>query len=442
MADTKTSALPDAGAIAGTEIVPVVQSGSNRKLSLSALLTWITAALAAAARLVPTGGTNGQVLRANVDGDPVFETVGLVPAGSVMGYVLRQTGSGPYDHGWGAVRELPEVDPGGLDTDKFVKWDGGSWVYAFAPDQSAGSDGQLQYKATGGGFAGASKAGIGASGSLELAADSAPTTPAAGKNTTHLTARGGRTQLATLAHAGAALPLQPSLAHSRLGYWSTIGGANTAPTGVGIVAPSLGSGTAAARTPAATNLLTSTRRIGNRSAATAGSSAGFRASTRLFFRNTSDPWGGFYCVFRFGEGDIVSDSRAFCGMIADNGLIANVNPSTLLSIAGMAYDSGDTNWYIVHNDTSGTATKVDLGADYPCNTDDTAYEITIWAPAGESSVWVEVWRMGTAHRTTVEITSDLPASGTLLAPQLWVNNGPTAAAKTVDLIHMVIESDY
>jgi hypothetical protein len=182
VADTKISALSSAGALTGDEVVPIVQSGGNFKLALSALLTWITTSLNAAARLVPlvganpnghalrivsgvpvwfavsempdtsaatdgevvrlvggapawsptreipTGGTNGQVLRANIDGDPVFETVGLVAPGSVVGYVYRQTGSGPYDHEWGAVRELP--DPSGATEGDVLTIDGtGTPVY-------------------------------------------------------------------------------------------------------------------------------------------------------------------------------------------------------------------------------------------------------------------------------------------------------------------------
>lgn len=104
-------------------------------LTMLSVYNWILGKLEANNRAVPTGGTTGQVLRINGLSVPAFETVGLVPAGSVVGYVLRQTGAGAYDNAWGSVRELPEPDPGGLDDGKFVQYDGGgSWVYALPPE--------------------------------------------------------------------------------------------------------------------------------------------------------------------------------------------------------------------------------------------------------------------------------------------------------------------
>ena len=45
MADTKISADPTAGAFDGTEIIPVVQAGANKKSALSALKTWVLTGL-------------------------------------------------------------------------------------------------------------------------------------------------------------------------------------------------------------------------------------------------------------------------------------------------------------------------------------------------------------------------------------------------------------
>lgn len=235
--------------------------------------------------------------------------------------------------------------------------------------------------------------------------------------------------------------LQPFWGRNKIGYWSAIGNATTAVVGVGIVAPTLISGSAASYNVASTSLLTSMRRLGNGSAATAGSSAGFRQGSVQFFRSTN-PWGGFHKVTRFAEGTVVADSRCFVGLHASTGAIGNVNPSTLLNIIGMGFDSGETNWSIMHNDGAGVATKISLGANFPCNQTTDAYELSIFAPPGQSSVWVQVDRLGTAFSTTVQITTDLPALGTMLAVHIWTNNGPTAATKTIVLVSMYIETDY
>jgi hypothetical protein len=122
--------------------------------------------------------------------------------------------------------------------------------------------------------------------------------------------------------------------------------------------------------------------------------------------------------------------------------IGNVNPSTILNMIGVGFDSGETTWRILHNDGSGVATKIDLGANFPCNTSTEAYEVAIFAPPGQSSVWVQVSRLGTIHSTTVEITTNLPAINTLLTFHLWCNNGTTAAAKTLNFTTVYIETDY
>lgn len=441
MADTKTSALPDAGAIAGTEIVPVVQSGSNRKLSLSALLTWIAAALAAAARLVPTGGTNGQVLRANVDGDPVFETVGLVPAGSVMGYVLRQTGSGPYDHGWGAVRELPEVDPGGLDTDKLVKWDGGAWVYAFAPDQSAGSEGQLQYKATGGGFAGATNAWIGASGSLELAVDAAPTTPASTKVGACGVADGGQTALGWVATDGRIERAAPR-AKRRAGVYVIPGGAT--PTSVGVTTSAEGTVAGVAINSAALPK-SAIGRVSYSTAASAGSSAGLRFAQTYLYRGADASSGGFNARFLFAAADAapVADRRCFVGLIGSGGVFGNVNPSSKLNCVAIGADSGEADLSIIHNDGSGTANKISLTGWAQADTA-AVYELELWCAPGASNVHYRATKRTAGSAPVVlqgAINSELPAANQLLTHYVWVNNGVSTDSATVEFMGLEVERD-
>lgn len=409
MATKKISELASAGALAGTEQLPVVQSGSTVKVALSALLAWITAALLAAKRLIPTGGTDGQYLRrVGIDGDHEWSSAGLVPDSSNAGYYLKQRSGTAGDYGF---EPLPPP---------------------------AGDPGAIQYSDSGV-LAGSLTAKI-VDGDLTLTAPGSVTPPAAGEVKVVGEQIANRGLPAFLGALGPECSLQPFWGRSRIGYWSAIGNASTAPVGVGIVAPTLISGTASSANVAATSLLESMRRIGNTSAATAASSCGFRQGTTQFFRSTN-LWGGFHFVARFAE-SALADSRVFVGLHASTAAIGNVNPSTLLNTIGMAYDSGETTWRIIHNDSSGLANKIDLGANFPCNQSTQAYEISIYAPPGQSSVWVQVTRLGTSFSTTVQITTDLPALGTMLAVHMNANNGTTAATKTIVLVTMYIETDF
>ena len=337
MADTKTSALPDAGALAGTELVPIVQSGSNRKLSLSTLLTWITAALLTAKRLIPDGGTDGQYLRREgLDGDL----------------------------GWSAP-------PEGLP------------AYSSTPD----------------GYTLALVAGVPAWGLPPRA----------------------RRRVVTAATPGSA-----SLVHAGLS--------------------SVGEGTAGAVSPAASAPpVTAVVRLSFTTAASAGSSAGFRYTVAYLYRGADASCGGFYwrCVWSPQDAATVAQRRCFVGLTAATGAFGNVNPSSKTDIFGVGADSGDADLSIIHNDSTGAAAKITLtGFDQ----DDTEalYDALLWCLPGDSALRYRVTRHKAGGAPTIlegAVTSDIPAADTLLTHYVWVNNGSTALAAVVHFAVLEVERD-
>lgn len=411
---TPPQALADSDIVAAEQEVSGVWT--TCKITLLALYTYVLGKLNTAGRIIPAGGTTDQL--------------------------LGKTSNTDYAVSWRTVYGLPTPN-GSLDDDKFVKYDGGgTWSYAFPPDQSAGSVSQIQVKASGGGFAGASKAEIDANGSLRLVVDATPATPAVDKVAFPAIKIGGRPVLAQLAAYGGIVTPSLAWATSKIGVWASQGNAAVAPAALGIPAATAIGANGSRDVTAGSTTLAGLRRAYNASAGTAGSSCGWRVAALQFYRSTAaDGTGGFFLAFRFGEEIAPADGRMFVGLYGTNAAIGNVNPSTLLNIIGVGYDSGETSWSIMHNDGSGTATKTSLGSNFPCNSTSDAYDLYIWAPSGQESVWVEVVRLGTAHKTTLEITADLPALNTLLAPQVWANNGTTAGAKGISLSHMYTEVD-
>ena len=97
--------------------------------------------------------------------------------------------------------------------------------------------------------------------------------------------------------------------------------------------------------------------------------------------------------------------------------------------------------FIIHNDGTGTATSVDLGVNYPANSNLYIYDIKITStgsssPTGSGGVYTGV----TVRRTTVStgatistdytVTSNYP-TGVGINPVLWITNNATAAANSL-----------
>lgn len=188
-----------------------------------------------------------------------------------------------------------------------------------------------------------------------------------------------------------------------------------------------GIGNSAAVTIAATSTFTRQQRLRRlTTATTAGLSCGRSPGTNNLVACLD---GGFILTQRFGCSDAatVANGRAMVGLTALATAPANANPSASTNIITVGWDSGDANLQLIHNDGSGTATKVDLGANFPANTLSTDwYEVTFLALPGAGTVNYFVRRVNTGDTTTGSITTDLPSGSTLLGPLLWRNNGTTA----------------
>lgn len=100
--------------------------------------------------------------------------------------------------------------------------------------------------------------------------------------------------------------------------------------------------------------------------------AGFRTNAWTHgFGNTSG-MGGFYFNGVAGPATGCSNttSRFFFGMGNSLSAPTDVDPSTLGSLFGIAFDDDDSNLQFIYNDAAGTATKIDLGSNFPVGTSD------------------------------------------------------------------------
>jgi hypothetical protein len=227
------------------------------------------------------------------------------------------------------------------------------------------------------------------------------------------------------------------LTGDKYGLWSALGNVTT------VALVSFGNtttGVVTARTVATTNLSTSLRRLAFVSAALAGSSAGTRHAALQFFRgNGTAGVGGFLYVARFVIDQTQADMRWFVGLHSSGAVIGNVNPSTLLNFVGFAIDSAQTTVRFMRNDGAGAATAIDLGASFPATTATAVYEARIWCRPNGADIFYSLERLDVQQYIEGSVSTDIPANTTLLSPQIWMNNGLTAATVTIAVMNQYIE---
>ena len=270
-----------------------------------------------------------------------------------------------------------------------------------------------------------------------------PATPTTG---TRLFARfrAGRrmtSQLGPMAHA---YEFQPAFFTNNVSMWQALGGSTT---------PSLWAftntvtGTATARAVATTNFFNTMKRLGFVSAASTGSSAGVRHGVAQWYRGNGSGLGGFLYVCRFGlsSATTVANQRWLVGMSATTGALGNANPSTFFNFVGVGQDTGDSSIFAMYNDGSGAATKVDLGvANFPTPTNSVSwYEFRLFVPSNGATFYWSLENLVTGALTegNTNASANVPSNTTLLGPQVWINNGTTAAAVGIDVGVQYIESD-
>lgn len=270
----------------------------------------------------------------------------------------------------------------------------------------------------------------------------APTVPAAGNVKLFGRELATRMMAAIVGPSGLDVTLQPFLGRNKVGQWSAVGNTVTTPiTAFGLALPTILS-TATARTVVAgSTCLAAMRRIGYVSAATAAAVCGWRLAVGQFFRGSTPLAGGFFHVLRFGLSDVVfgPGTRTFAGMMAQVTAPGDVNPSARANILGVGHDDGDANWQVMHNDATGTATKVDTGI--PVNATD-ALELIVFAPPAGSGVGFRFTNLETGAFFAAVVSNDIPLPTQLLTMNCVRTTAATTASVGIDLVTAYIETDF
>jgi hypothetical protein len=93
--------------------------------------------------------------------------------------------------------------------------------------------------------------------------------------------------------------------------------------------------------------------------------------------------------------------------------IASTQPSAKTDIVGICFERGDTNWSFIHNDSSGTATKVDLGASFAV----TAKEMLVFEVStipNSGTIYYKVTNLTSGATSSGSVSSNIPSTSTFL----------------------------
>ena len=269
-----------------------------------------------------------------------------------------------------------------------------------------------------------------------------PTIPSDSYGTIFIKKIGGRMMAAQIGPSGLDTTLQANLGGNKVAMWMPPGGSTTVP-GVFGMAALTATGTATARTVGVANLLARMTRLGYVSAATAGALAGGREAVAKYTTGAGPGLGGFFARYRFGVSDAatVAGARMFIGLDALTAAPTNIDPSTKVNCIGVAQIATSNNLNIVYGNAT-AKTPIDLGANFPANTNVDAYELNLFAPPAGGCYW-QVRRLNTTFEATGFLSSaEVPIATQLLCHQLWRCNNATALAVGLDVCGIYIETDH
>ena len=269
------------------------------------------------------------------------------------------------------------------------------------------------------------------------------TNPTAGADTlaTYNLPIAGRQILRMVGPAGLDTAVQPALFGNGIIFLAP--NTTTSMFAMGTVAPTF-VGTASTPTLNANSLRESVRRTQLLSAATAGSASELRIAYASVWRGNGAGLGGFFYRCRFAIGSEVATQRLAVGLWASTAATTvTIDPSTLVNAVFVGNDAADTNLQIMYNNAAGACVKIDLGAGFPKVERGAIYDVTFFCPPNASTINYQVTKLnnGATVSGALGTTAELPVETTFLAPHAYLNNGGTAAAVTLDIMRLYIETD-
>lgn len=179
-------------------------------------------------------------------------------------------------------------------------------------------------------------------------------------------------------------------------------------------------------TKATTNILTQMNRALFSCTATTATSSGIQSANTVAVRGNAAGIGGFFYFSRFGVETLSGTGQQIVNGLSSTAAALTGEPSsTFANILGLVKDSGDTNWFFVSRNNTGTATKVDTGLTVTAGV---VLDLMMFCKPNDSKVTVRLVRRndGVVIMDDVEITATLPVNTTFLYAHHQLRNTGTA----------------
>lgn len=300
-----------------------------------------------------------------------------------------------------------------------------------------GSENQIQYK-SGSVFAGASNVEI-SQGALLLKPQSTPSNPASG-SILYTERVAGRDLPFYMSESGRPKPIAQAWYDSPSPVIVSVSSTNNAPTVFGGTVVSAAQTTSYQHTASSTNRYLSLPRK-RYSTGNTNSTVGVRQDYTYLFSGSAEGYGGVFFAARFGM-SVNKTSNVFVGLTASTVALSGTS-SALVNMIGMGYDLADAstgNWFLMRNDGTGTATKVDLGATEASRAADKGFELNIYNPPNSTTWYVYIVSINTGNVVlNTSYNTDVPAVNTGLTWKLEARNDSTATALGIEHNYIYIE---
>jgi hypothetical protein len=191
---------------------------------------------------------------------------------------------------------------------------------------------------------------------------------------------------------------------------------------------------------ATTNWRTRNVRVRATGLASAGNRFNFRTALPRWCRSATAGVGGFRTEITFALGVNTTGMQCFVGMCVLDTFLSG-DASAQVDCFGLGYDAGDAssgNFFIIHNDGSGSATKVNTGI---ARSTSLAYRLVLECPVGNAStLYWHLTDLNSGTTASGSITTNLPAADVMMNFHFQMNNGAIASASILELYDGCIDS--
>lgn len=189
-------------------------------------------------------------------------------------------------------------------------------------------------------------------------------------------------------------------------------------------------------------LLGSTPRTRMVSGTTTNSGAQIRAGAGFHWRGNAAGLGGFVLEIRFAMQAWVIGHRMFVGWRALGSDIGTAEPNALVSIIGLGCTSSQTRWRLMHNDGSGAATEIDLGASFDVTPGD-LLELRFVALPNASSIAYRVRNLTTGAAASGTLSTNIPANNVFVGYHVQSNTaGVSGTAVQIECVDVYAQAPY